>query len=76
MMDEPKESLSEIVLRNVRKISYDSAELFLSANDKSVPVLRDQLYNEVGKLLQNESDEIYCPNEITNYKIAYELSFF
>lgn len=51
---------------DIRKISYDSAELFLSANDKSVPVLRDQMYKEVEKLLEQYDENIFCPDEITN----------
>lgn len=62
------------IIENIRKISYDSAELFLSANGKIVPVLTDKLYKKVEEMLEEYDDELYYPDEIINWRIACELT--
>lgn len=47
---------------DIKKISYESAELFLSANDKSIPDNIEQLYQEVEQLI--EKKDIFIPDEI------------
>lgn len=56
---------------DIRKISYESAELFLSANDRTIPNDNDELYREVEKLLNVRN--IFIPDEIVHYLNALHL---